>query len=591
MGGRSHKGNDIAAVFVHAGAGYHSTQNEGIHLQACNDAAKAAMAIMRTGGNAVDGVEMAIKVLEDREITNAGYGSNLAIDGTVECDASIVDHHGRSGGVGAVSQIKNPISLARTVLDHTTKHLTLRRVPPNLLVSQGATDFAFEHGIPILNPSALVSPAAHERWVRWRSDLKNADRKAKHTQSSLAPSSTRPKSESEPVQINHPRGREPTRDSRREATLKHSPSRASSSSDLQRSDDLNSSGSSQSTPDLPRTPVRGGHDYVDSRGTLATPASPSAHESSTSAFINSTQKVPTMRNYSSYSSAKSRVSSNQANTDISGSTIPGSRWHDGSSGEDSSSSPSSSGTLVLPSITPSPTHGSPVSHERSHLTTSTEEDESPLQPSPTESLNAPIPVSSLGQEGDEREDHITDTVGAIAIDRWGNIACGSSSGGIGMKYRGRVGPAALVGIGSAVIPVNPDDRSKTCVATVTSGTGEHMATTLAATICAQRLYHSIKTKGAGYESVDDDDAIRSMIEHDFMGHPSVQNSNSAGAIGVLGAKKTRDGIFFYYAHNTDSFALSSMHSDESKPVCAMSRSTGSGSIAHGGRAVRPRKKR
>lgn len=82
----------------------------------CSSAAKAAMAFLRNGGTAVDAVEVAIKVLEDKEITNAGYGSNLAVDGTVEGDATIVDHFGRSGAVGAIGRMNYLFNTQRSLL-------------------------------------------------------------------------------------------------------------------------------------------------------------------------------------------------------------------------------------------------------------------------------------------------------------------------------------------------------------------------------------------------------------------------------------------------------------------------------------------
>jgi len=69
-----------------------------------NSACKAAMVLLKNGGSAADAVEMAVRVLEDAEITNSGYGSNLSLDGTVECDAVIMEGGGLSGAVGALSR-------------------------------------------------------------------------------------------------------------------------------------------------------------------------------------------------------------------------------------------------------------------------------------------------------------------------------------------------------------------------------------------------------------------------------------------------------------------------------------------------------
>lgn len=119
-------------------------------------------------------------------------------------------------------------------------------------------------------------------------------------------------------------------------------------------------------------------------------------------------------------------------------------------------------------------------------------------------------------------DNISDTVGAIAVDSYGHIAAGSSSGGVGMKHRGRVGPAALIGIGTHVIPVDPTDPEHTTVAAVTSGTGEQIATTFAASTCAQRVYYSQKMGNAGvFDEVTEEEALAATIQREFLreSHP------------------------------------------------------------------------
>lgn len=137
---------------------------------------------------------------------------------------------------------------------------------------------------------------------------------------------------------------------------------------------------------------------------------------------------------------------------------------------------------------------------------------SPLGSSPDGSPDE----SSQANNEEQPDDLITDTVGAIAIDRFGNIAAGSSSGGIGMKHRGRVGPAALIGIGTHVMPEDPTDPDATSCAVVTSGTGELIAGTLAASTCAQRMYYSQKMEANGmFTHVLEEDALKSWMKKEF----------------------------------------------------------------------------
>lgn len=211
----------------------------------------------------------------------------------------------------------------------------------------------------------------------------------------------------------------------------------------------------------------------------------------------------------------------------------------------------------------------------------------PLDTSKENEDSGPQTAKRQFQFDSANEDWVTDTIGAIAIDDSGHIAAGSSSGGIGMKHRGRLGPAALVGIGTAVVPCAEDDDDNVTVAAVTSGTGEHMATTMASQRCAERLYHGTRRGPAGIDVQDDDeDAImESFIAKDFMDHPGVRSCHSAGAIGIMAVKKTRRGYYLYFAHNTDSFALASMGGLEKEPRCVMSRLPDGAKIAKGGRKV------
>lgn len=86
---------------------------------------------LKNGGSTLDAIVETIMILENSALTNAGYGSNLTLEGTVECDASVMDGSTlQFGAVGAVSGIKNPILLAKRLCEQQSIKIAYGRIPP-----------------------------------------------------------------------------------------------------------------------------------------------------------------------------------------------------------------------------------------------------------------------------------------------------------------------------------------------------------------------------------------------------------------------------------------------------------------------------
>lgn len=112
-------------------------------------------------------------VLENSGLTNAGYGSNLTWDGTVECDASIMNGQTlHFGACGAVSNVRNPITLAKKLCDKQSEGLFLGRIPPCILTGTGAKNWAEKSGLEIIDDKKMISPNAYRKYKHYRKKLK-----------------------------------------------------------------------------------------------------------------------------------------------------------------------------------------------------------------------------------------------------------------------------------------------------------------------------------------------------------------------------------------------------------------------------------
>ena len=145
-------------LMVHGGSG----RLERGSINAAQDAsARAALTlalaaggvILERGGTSLDAVEAAVRILEDDPHFNAGRGSVFTYEGTNDLDAAIMDGRDRrAGSVAAVTRTKNPITLARAVMDNS---------PHVFLAGDGATAFAAENSLEEVDPSYFRTD---ERW-------------------------------------------------------------------------------------------------------------------------------------------------------------------------------------------------------------------------------------------------------------------------------------------------------------------------------------------------------------------------------------------------------------------------------------------
>lgn len=144
------------ALAVHGGAGSDitpenlSAERIAAYHAGLAAALRAGYARLRRGESALDAVEAAVRVMEDDSCFNAGRGASLAFNGTAELDASIMDGATRAAGaIAGVTTVKNPITLARAVME---------RSPYVMLTNSGAEQFAAEQDLPLVENSYFRTP-------------------------------------------------------------------------------------------------------------------------------------------------------------------------------------------------------------------------------------------------------------------------------------------------------------------------------------------------------------------------------------------------------------------------------------------------
>jgi beta-aspartyl-peptidase (threonine type) len=150
------------SLLLHGGAGAQDPAQREARELGLRRAFDVAWTSLQQGGSALDAVASAVVELENNPVFNAGIGSCLTEDGTVELDASLMEGARlQVGAVGAVRTVRNPILLAKAVMESQR---------PVFLVGEGAERFAREHGFPVVQQDELITARQRQRWRQSKTD-------------------------------------------------------------------------------------------------------------------------------------------------------------------------------------------------------------------------------------------------------------------------------------------------------------------------------------------------------------------------------------------------------------------------------------
>lgn len=157
------------AIAVHGGAGPDSEfikKHQKEYRKGIKDAMEAGYGILEDGGTSLDAVEAAVKSLEDNPLFNAGRGSALNEKAEVEMDAAIMNGKDRkSGAVSIVKNVKNPVSLARAIMEKTA-HIYLG--------DMGALEFATKIGLTVMPEAYFITDHAFEQYKEALKEASNS---------------------------------------------------------------------------------------------------------------------------------------------------------------------------------------------------------------------------------------------------------------------------------------------------------------------------------------------------------------------------------------------------------------------------------